>query len=78
MQGSRECCPECCTHSGTISPSFYGSPVRHQVLRDVTQHFNRPFGNLLGFEHSRVIHQKTSQGKLYHISHTYFLVRVTL
>ena len=47
-----------CTHSGTICPSFYGSPVRYQVLRDVTRHFNRPFGNLPGFKHRRVIHQK--------------------
>ena len=61
-----------CTHSGTICPSVYGSPVRHQVLRDITRHFNRPFGNLLGLEHRRVIHQNTFQEKLYHISHTYF------
>ena len=36
------------------------------------------FWNLLGFERRRVIHQKTFQEKLYHISHTYFLVRVPL
>ena len=47
-----------CTHSGTICSSFYGSPVRYQVLCDVTRHFNQPFGNLPGFEHRRVIHQK--------------------
>ena len=46
------------THSGTICPSSYGSPVRRQVLRDVTQHFNWPLGNLTGFEHRRVIYQK--------------------
>ena len=40
-----------CTHSGTICPISYGSPVRQQVLRDVTRHFNQPFGNLPGFEH---------------------------
>ena len=62
MQGSRECCPEWCTHSGTIYPSSYGSPVRYQVLRDVTRHFNRPFRNLPGFEHRRVIHQKSFSG----------------
>ena len=67
-----------CTHSGTICPSFYGSSVRHQVLHDVTRHFNRLFGSLLGFEHRRVIHQKNFQEKLYHISHTYFLVGVPL
>ena len=67
-----------CTHSGTICPSSYGSQVRHQVVRDVTRHFNPPFGNLPGFEHRRVIHQKTFQEKLYHISHTYFLVKVPL
>ena len=50
-QGSRECCP----HSGTICLSLYGSPVRHQVLRDVTQHFNRPIGNLPCFKYRRVI-----------------------
>ena len=65
-----------CTYSGTICPSFYGSPVHHQVLRDVTRHFNRPFGNLPGFECRRVIHQKTFQEFLYRISHTYFLVIV--
>ena len=54
------------THSGTICPSVYGSSVCHQVLRDVTRHFNRPFGNLPGFEHRRVMHQKTFQEYLYH------------
>ena len=54
----REPC-DMCTLSRTTSPSCYGSLVRHQVLRDVTQHVNRPFGNLSGFEHRRVIHQKT-------------------
>ena len=43
---------------GTICPSFYGSPVRHQVLRDVTRQFNWPFGNLPSFKHRRVIYQK--------------------
>ena len=50
-----------CTHSGTICLNLYGSLVRRQVLRDVTRHFNRPFGNLPGFEYRRVIHRKTIQ-----------------
>ena len=57
MQASREMSGTC-THYGTICPSVYGSLVRHQVLRDVTQHFNRPFGNRPGFEHRRVTHKK--------------------
>ena len=47
-----------CTHSGTICPSFYRRPVRHQLRRDVTRHFHRPFGNLPGFKYRRVICQK--------------------
>ena len=54
--------------------SFYGSLVRRQVWGYVTRHFNWPFRNLLGFKQSQVIHQKTFQEKLYHISHTYFFV----
>ena len=62
-----------CTHSGTICPSSYGSPVRQQVLRDVTRHFNQPFGNLPGFEHRRVIHQKNFSGvALSHKPHLIF------
>ena len=76
--GSHECCPVYVRIPETICPSVYGSPVRHQVLRDVTRHFNRPFGNLLVFELRRVIHQQTFQEKLYNTSYTYFLVRVPL
>ena len=46
-----------CTHSGTICLSLYGGFVRRKVLRDVTRNFNRPFGNLPGFEYSQVIHE---------------------
>ena len=52
-----------CPHSGTICPSGRGSPVRHHVLCDVTRHFNRPFGNVLGVEHRRVIHAHTHTQK---------------
>ena len=55
-QGSCEC-----THSGTICPSFYGSLARYQVRRDVTQHFNRPIGNLPGFDYRQVLHPKNFQ-----------------
>ena len=47
MPGSREYCPY--GYSRTISLSFYGILVRHEMLRDVTRHFNRPFGTLPGF-----------------------------
>ena len=51
MPGSREYCPygHMGTHSRTITLSFYGILVRHEILRDVTRHFNWPFGTLTNF-----------------------------
>ena len=62
MQIGRECCPICVRIPELSYPSFYGSLERHQVRRDVPQRFNRPFGNLPGFENRRVTHQKTFSG----------------
>ena len=58
------------THSMTMCPGLYSSLVCHQVRRDITRDFNRPFCSLPRFACRRVIHQK-----LFRISSIILLVR---
>ena len=46
MQGMRGWCSVCECIPEQFFPSFYDSLICHQVLCDVTRHFNRPLGNL--------------------------------
>ena len=46
-----------CGHSRTIYLSSYSSLVCHQVVLDVTRHFNCLFRNIPGFADRRVMSQ---------------------